>query len=239
MPSSRKRNKGKERKAKALIAKEEKEADVRRKWLSWASPKDVACCHSMKTIPAQDHIVSKFISKLWEPWSEGERRTNSTIERFTPATLANLEKSFSNMPMVWQDEDLRQTAINVLLSIGVNILLYRLDHPILVEMAATQIALLQNYDGKGDYKSVMFAAAQVIRDVSGGGERHTIRFFAKRITCSCLKALNSQVKKEQPKTGICDGCLRVAKRETLMVCSRCELVQFCSKVSKLYSALMI
>ena len=50
----------------------------------------------------------------------------------------------------------------MLLSIGVNILLYRLDHPILVEMAATQIALLQNYDGKGDYKSVMFAAAQVI-----------------------------------------------------------------------------
>ena len=86
----------------------------------------------------------------------------------------------------------------------------------------------------------MFAAAPVIRDVSGGGERQSTRFFTKRVACSCLKFRNAQVKKKQLKTGMCDGCLHVARRETLMVCSRCKLVQFCSKVSRcLYSVLMI
>lgn len=144
-----------------------------------------------------------------------------------------VEKSFSKYSDVWKEADLRQVAITVLLSIGVNILLYRLEHPILIEMAATTIALLENCDGKSDFKSTMFAAAPAIRDVSGGGERQATRFFAKRIACSCLKVKNAQLKKMQLKTGMCDGCYRVGRREGLMVCSRCKLVQFCSKVSKL------
>jgi len=225
MPSSRKKNRGKERKAKALVAEEKREANVRRKWLSWASPTNVQCSHSLQTIPAQDHTVSRFISTLWEPW-DGQS-TNSAIASFIPASLGKLEKSFSKYSDVWKDDDLRQVAITVLLSIGVNILLYRLEHPILIEMAATTIALLENCDGKSDFKSTMFA------DVSGGGERQATRFFAKRVACSCLKVKNAQLKKMQLKTGMCDGCYRVGRREGLMVCSRCKLVQFCSKVSKL------
>ena len=123
MTSSRKRNKGKERKAKALVAQEKRETDVRRKWLSWASPTNVQCSHSLQTIPAQDHTVSRFISTLWEPW-DGQS-TNSAIASFIPASLGKLEKSFSKYSNVWKDDVLRQT----LLSIGVNILLYRLEHP--------------------------------------------------------------------------------------------------------------
>lgn len=157
MPSSRKRNKGKERKAKALVVKEERELDARRKWLSWASLTNVQCSHSMQTIPAQDHTVSMFLSTLWGAWEDqsttGFDPTNSAIAGFTNTFLADIEKSFSKYVDVWKDADLRQIAINVLLSIGVNILLYRLEHPILVELAATAIALLENYDGKSDFKS--------------------------------------------------------------------------------------
>ena len=197
----------------------ERELDARRKWLSWASSND-KCSHSIQTIPAQDHIVTT----IWGPW-ENHNSIGSVI--------AGVECTFSRYNEVWEDAELRKIAIDILLSIGVNVILNNIQQLSVVVLAATQIALLDNFDDKGDFKSAMFKAAPIIRDVSGGGERAAIRFFAKRITCSCLKSKYSQVKKEKPKSGMCDGCLKSTRRETLMVCSNCRLVQFCSKSCQL------
>ena len=99
-----------------------------------------------------------------------------------------------------------------------------------VVAAPTQIALLEHYDGKSDFQSAMYAAAATVRDISGGGEREVTRFFFKRIPCSCLNNKYSQVSKDHPnKNATCDHCIRNIERETLMVCSRCRLTQYCSR----------
>ena len=66
------------------------------------------------------------------------------------------------------------------------------------------------------------------RDLVQGGDRDVVRFFSKRITCSCLKEKYKRVKSE-PKLGLCTYCKQRKERSELMVCALCRLPQYCSK----------
>ena len=67
-----------------------------------------------------------------------------------------------------------------------------------------------------------------MRDLAEGGDRDIVRFFSKRITCSCLKEKYKQLKSE-PKLGSCTNCKQRKERRKLMVCALCRLPQYCSK----------
>ena len=215
--SSRKRTKGKERKAKAAAQVGE---DLRRRWESWAlwgEQEGIQCKHGcLVAIPESNHPVSQFLNTLWAD-------TNSF-----QSSLHTMEYTFRRHREVWQDDKYRKMAISIMICIGTNIMLKSGQH--MTALAPTQIALLEHYDGKSDFQSAMYAAAATVRDISGGGEREITRFFFKRIPCSCLKNKYSQVRKDHPnKKGTCDHCIRNIERETLMVCSRCRLTQYCSR----------
>ena len=69
--------------------------------------------------------------------------------------------------------------------------------------------------------------AQKIGDLTGGGYRETVSFFAKRLDCSCLKEMYNEVKGDK-KTAGCLHCSQFKERKTLMVCSECKIAQYCS-----------
>ena len=62
-------------------------------------------------------------------------------------------------------------------------------------------------------------------DLSTGGPRETIRFYAKRIGCGCLDALRTELK-SVPKYGSCfnSNCNECLERKKLLLCSGCRYV---------------
>ena len=72
------------------------------------------------------------------------------------------------------------------------------DHGIklsLVLHLAITISVLKQYDGSGedDLNIALCQANLVIGDLVWGAEREIIRFFLKRISCTCLKAKYSLI----------------------------------------------
>ena len=65
-------------------------------------------------------------------------------------------------------------------------------------------------------------------DLQYGGPRATVRFFAKRTSCSCLDEKYKETK-SQPITGKCQNCEIIVNRNSLMVCAGCNRNHYCSK----------
>ena len=94
--------------------------------------------------------------------------------------------------------------------------------------SAEYISILEQDDDCFDM--IMLKSLPALRDLRGGGERETIRFFLKRTSCDCLKKKYKETKKFYPKkTGNCDHCFRVMERCELMTCSRCLLPNYCGR----------
>ena len=103
MPCSRKRNKGKERRAK-------KEAANNSLWRGWAIGEG-GCNHGCK-IPQPDHAVSRFLNGLEKEWKQQKT--------FGPEGPAITMKNAITQPEVWNNAEHRQMAMDVLLCMGTN-----------------------------------------------------------------------------------------------------------------------
>ena len=158
-------------------------------------------------IPDNSHPVSKFIDSLFFV-----RNLNDVFELI--------------QPQLFNNESYKEMAITLLVSIAVTNLLYLQHNPI--AHVAHAIIMLENCDETDDFDSVVCkrTVATKIRDVQD--ERSLLKFFHKRIACSCLKERHSVARKTQPKLGTCFNCEEVKDRSTLMVCSRCKVDQYCS-----------
>ena len=215
---SRKRNKGKERKAK----KEEKKRAEVNIWQGWARGEDkngvklIECDHgcAITTMPNEPtHPVSNFISDLFP-------------------TGCNWINKVNLHSQVWENEDNRKMTINILLSIGTNLLLGSNINRRVSFLAADAVSALENYDGTvGDMLVVVYTRVVRIkrRDLGGGNMRDMLKFFSKRTTCSCLKKMYSEARKTMPKQGKCFHCEKEMERSLLSVCSVCRIDQYCSR----------
>ena len=217
MPS-RKRTKGKERKAKkAEVAAE----SHRRKWLGWAlgydidKKKVVYCDHGCNiTIPDDAHPVSKFLDTYF--------------------STGDLENVFQTHTQLRKNDSDRNLTINLLESVAMTNLIHPEDgHVAFVVNIAFAIVVLENCDETDDFYSVLCkqAVATKVRDFIYGyvdNERDLLKFFHKRTACSCLKERYSVVRKIFPKLGKCSHCKVVKARSLLMVCGRCKIDQYCS-----------
>ena len=98
---------------------------------------------------------------------------------------------------------------------------------------AYAVIVLENYDGSDDIGST--TNCRVVeskwRDLYSGNNnrRDVLKFFRKRISCSCLKGMHLQARKTLPKTGACHNCGRIKDRALLSVCSKCRVCQYCSR----------
>lgn len=224
MPS-RKRNKGKERKAKkeAIAAKNDDRLD--NTWRGWALGEDVLSSDEKKRIHCEhgcdvtaptdrDHPVCCFMNSFMGNKSDW-------------AEILYL------LPQIWDDDNYRNMAVHILTRIGINNLLLIKDHPPTVQRnnIACTIMILENYNEAMKVSEVFLTlrVASKVRDLQGSNNRDLYKFFSKRVSCSCLKEAYSYARKTLPKIGRCHHCDEIKERKLLSVCSQCGIYQYCSR----------
>ena len=221
---SRKKNKGKERKAKKV---ENEKVERRRRWQRLFSGLDAnnvefsQCDHGCAVISPDDLAVVSFMDDFFIPGS-------------------GWSNTLRNLPRIWNHENSRNITISIFLRIGTNLLSLDtfgcdqsqsqtiLDATALI---AKTILVLENYNKKMSIDAVCFipSVAAKMRDITNGNIRDTVKFFFKHISCSCLKDMHSWARKTLPKMGKCFHCNVVNERAQLSVCGRCKIDQYCCR----------
>ena len=183
------------------------------------------CTHGVDlTIPVDNHPVTSFMDTHY---------LNGVVNK--QGIIDNLRESFQTHTEVWDNKNYRLMAINIFIAIGTNFLLKYVTEDASnianISHAAYAIVALENYDGIGDFGSVIYnrVAAAKIRDFQPCSIRDMLKFFRKRTNCSCLKDMHLEARKTFAKGGQCFGCGEVKERALLMVCSRCRVIQYCSR----------
>jgi len=140
--SSRKKNKGKERKAKKVEVEREK---THKLWWGMAIGeehligKTITCDHGCRLPPNDlDHPVSSFMNDFISHWSQAEG-----------SALTIIEHLFKSHPLIWNDEKYRGMVVSIMIRIGTNHMLLKgganLGGAITLAHA---IFVLQNYDSR-------------------------------------------------------------------------------------------
>ena len=216
---SRKKNKGKERKAK----KEEiKKAERRSRWERFARGEDennrkvIHCDHGCTVeIPdVLDHPVVCFMDKF-----------STRRDHWIDVIKSHLH--------VWKSNDNRKMVIDLLLSLGTNSLLRGIStsaDAANIDIVCT-IVVLEHYKETMSVGEVYYSrgVGAKVRDIHGGNMRDVLKFYSKRTSCPCLKKMYSDARKTLPKVGRCYHCDEVKERELLSVCSRCRIHHYCSR----------
>ena len=212
--STKKKAKGKARKAKGAAKKE-----PRVWWEEWAKYSH-PCLHGC-VLPSKGHPVYEFM----DDW----QKLTQTKEGMQPFPI--MEMTLQKHREVWDNEEMKKMARDIIVSIGTNLILSGKQQ--LVHNAGCNchcIILLENYryDDNGLGVATHRGAAEM-RDINGGVERDYIKFYLKRVSCSCLKKEYSKAKKTQSKEGCCSYCRQKQAWNTLMVCNQCKIEQYCSR----------
>ena len=189
----------------------------------------VGCLHGRDnmTIP-NGHPVSIFIDDFFIDWT----RKQKDIAMFGFPLILN--DMFRAHPQVWKDFNYRELAKQYFASIGTNMLLAKDINDGALSMAKTIVAL-EHYDSSEglNMHSVYFtrSAASKRRDleIGSGIKRDLLKFYRKRLSCKCLKRMHLEARKAIPKMGICTNCNIEKERVELSVCSRCMVMQYCSR----------
>ena len=217
-PSSRKRNKGKDRKAKKRI-------EMYNTWQNWARGESKnlfsgsrqvlevkPCNHGLvPVLPEESHPVSRFISDYF---SED----------------IDLRDMLQRHPEVQNDDNYRKMAADILIRIETN---WLLEGKTFGANFSKGIMILENYGKTCNYDSTIYRRdiATMERELgkSTSNRRDYLKFYRKRISCSCLKEMHLEARKTFPKLGVCEYCGEMKERRLLMVCSRCMVDQYCSR----------
>lgn len=238
---SRKRSKGKERKAK----KEEKRREegvvrggnnnnylsmAQIRWRRWARgckdddpmgmKRSIHCNHGcdLAILDNPSHPVCGFLNDYF--------------------VSANWLKTVMDYEKVWDNSCHRNSAIDILTRIGTNLLLgHNMNTDAGAVLAACAIKVLEHYnENMLDIESTVFIhdVSTKLRDLqicmhTSCQMRDVLKFYSKRLSCSCLKKMHSDARKTMPKQGFCHHCQVVKDRALLSVCSRCRISQYCSR----------
>ena len=239
MPS-RKRNKGKERKAKKAEQEveriEHEKKVVRDIWQGWARGEvmldnvrvNAQCNHGFDLMIPDDnnHPVTSFMDAFFMNCNFGEGRKE---------TVQHLTDTFGSQLAVWNNDRHRKMTRDLMLGIGANMIL--LGNEANSEIVYV-VVVLENYGGSGDIDSTINSrvVASKARDLSCGGSglergssvRDVLKFYRKRLSCSCFKKMHLDARKTHPKLGMCNNCGQTKDRSLLSVCSKCRVCQYCS-----------
>lgn len=213
-PSSRKRNKGKDRKAK------KERSDANKFWRCGLGV--TGCNHGCASI-SDDHPVSSFMDQFI---------INAHHDLSVCQTLKDI---FESHPQIWNNESYRRLAIGILIRIGTNMMLRFVKDdvgwPVFI---AQSLMVLEHYNGTGDIDSVINSrvVCSKNRDLDNGDSsrrRDILKFYRKRVSCKCLKKMHLEERKSTPKMGICCHCKVGKERVHLSVCGRCMAYHYCSR----------
>jgi len=227
--TSRKKNKGKERKAKKEADRVEAErANARVKWLNWVTGnkdivgKAITCSHKMIDVTSlnalsEDHPVCSLMDTVFSD------------------SAMSMNDAFKSHPQVWNNGSYREMAVGILIRVGTNMLLSEnADANFAGFHLARVIVVIEHYDGNpSSYTATNSRETQSkMRDLNtdtSSIRRDALKFYSKRVSCSCLKSMHQEARRTIPKVGVCYGCHKAKERVALSVCSRCMITQYCSR----------
>lgn len=227
MPAtSRKRNKGKDRKAKKV---EKDRVRINNLWRGWMFPPEFIlgtdCCdHGLVIEPMLDsHPVSVFMGDFFTNWRDKKMHVMDILKDLFPSHRG-----------VYNSDEYRNMVIKIFTRIGTNMILTGRTHDTSNAGGfAKVITILEQYNGDIIASTYSRAAASKCRDLeyyaSSNNERDILKFYRKRTACKCLKKMHLEARKCLPKKGICSGCKHEAVRWSLSVCSKCMVTQYCTK----------
>ena len=216
--TSRKKAKGKARKANKAAAKYDGSGGWEK--LSRGGETNGQCNHGMEEIPPPGHIVHTFMNDFEKSSHNGQAIQYFMCDSYT-----------DNHTQLWNDTNLRKITLSILLGSGANAILSRRDRIVAVGIAQLAVVLEQTELEDGNFKLAMAKSATLARDITYGEDRDVLRYFSKRISCSCLDKMYKDAKKSELKLGKCQysECGKMVERALLMVCGRCRAAHYCSK----------
>ena len=193
----------------------------------------VTCNHGCDALDSR-HVVSKFIDTFFDAihrssqdcHKSSSNHSTDILSNYSPAKCA-MRATYEKHQEVWMYDKLRRLAIQKLVTMGTNsILAGNMNANI-----ACAIVHLERFKlVKGlEFGELTQETILKLKKLVDGRERELIRFYSKRITCSCLKQQYAEVKAVQKKTGICRSCEERKDRNSLMVCSVCSFDCYCSR----------
>ena len=246
---SRKRKKGKDRKAKKMQSQELYLNISQRLWQGWAAGErefldmatDIECDHGCGC----NYTITPKQFAEHQPLVIPELVDNFMTAYFYNKDFGGFNNQLESIVLFQSNRDVfisdryRNMVANILTRVGINMML-RGDHEDLSHAVgiARTIVVLEHYDGGDDLAKTIKdrLVASKIRDLLWEGSsssssiaRDLLKFFRKRIDCSCLRRMHLDARKTATKRGTCDHCYEEQERALLMVCGRCRVCQYCSR----------
>mmetsp|Transcript_31853 Transcript_31853/g.66954 ORF Transcript_31853/g.66954 Transcript_31853/m.66954 type:complete len:261 (-) Transcript_31853:241-1023(-) len=245
MPS-RKRDKGKARRAKANAttanddgrqqqlyqqpARQDDEQQFCRLINTMSLEEEKRCDHGYPPVP-DDDICGRWMVSFKHALTtliDGDdfgSRAHDPTSSFTEIIVQIEEGGESLSDAYLIAENLKRTTM-YLASLGTDYFLQRpFWHLEMAGIVATGILVIENFD---EFVSNGHTFISMLQDLVGGGERALTRYFSKRINCSCLKERYAQLR-DQPKVSLCSQCFQETLIKKLMMCTRCRGVHYCSE----------
>ena len=226
--SSRKRNKGKDRKAKKV---EKDRVRINQLWWGWimGDPQEgsiIQCHHGTNVENLEDgHPVSIFMDDFFTCWYDKQMHVMEILNDLFPSHRG-----------VYNSDEYRNMAIKIFTRIGTNMISTGRNHNTSNAGGfAKVITILEHYDCTGDIIASIYSrnAASKCRDIEyyyiSNNKRDILKFYRKRTTCKCLKKMHLEARKCLLKKGICSRCKHEAVRWSLSVCSKCMVTQYCTR----------
>lgn len=246
MPS-RKRIKGKDRKARQLEASMSNPQKSLKEWLAWGERNEkINCNHGVVTDAPR---CEQFLEYFFNGMANG-------VE-----LLDNMSNLLTTFPDVFTEGESHRNVVNVMSRLAANLVLYAFEYgnnkslclllrPAIVggkvdlqfkpdSLSAlclnvtTTLCVLVHYDGGKDIESTFYhphVAGKIISfNPQTNGSRRVLKFLSMLNTCSCLKELYAHTKKTHEKLSYCSHCKSIKKRSSLMVCGDCRIENYCSK----------
>lgn len=216
MPS-RKRSQGKARRAKAdnlPIASYQHDDSG---W--WFSNQWEGCRHGQPLCPPPGHPVRRFLD-AFQVYCEETCHDGVSAEAAMTFAITSTQKKHPN---VLNGEHRGLLRLVFLSNLAHCLLGERDPHPAIVGY----IMMMEEEDPETGSSGAMCCLKK--SDILNGCAHSLMKFVSKRTSCPCLVVKYAEVRGSLTKVGICSHCNTRKGRRALMVCTSCEMVQYCSK----------
>jgi len=222
MPASRKRIKGKARKAKANALLDNLSLNLLKN----------ECNHGLPLDIQDNNPCLSVIKKVENGLSMQIRSGKRAFDSYTSLFIAlYVEDPHFESEMNIQVRDNTERLKACFISLATEYLLRGNDKDIIIAegLAIAIVNINQVEEGSSATFNKMMS---ISRDLDEGGKRTVTKFIHKRIDCDCLKEKYKESKK-LPNVGNCENCQKQMERSKLFACNGCKvgthnLAQYCS-----------
>ena len=140
--------------------------------------------HGAVTPSLSNKDIDLFMSEFVDSIRQSSKRFELTIR---------MRQFLIRHPAVFNNNDELHIVKDMLLAMGTNDILRvkneRNTGSDNANILASTALILEHYAETNDINASLYMTYPKTRDIGGGGDRETLRFFSKRVSCTCLDSL--------------------------------------------------